>query len=440
MRMTVLLVAAALLSGCTSSRTATPSGESAPPSPSPSPSSPSASPSAPIDEPPVPTIRLKRVVTGMTAPVSMINPPGDRARTLVVDQVGLVRELDRDGLVDGTPFLDLRDEIVPLSRSRDDERGLLGVAFSPAFATDRRVAVFRTVPTDRRNHSHTNVLSIFRTDPSGSVVDRTSEQVVWSRPQRGTSHSAGQIVFQQADRLLLLVGDASDERLVQDPRSPFGKVLRFDLGMPGSAPEQVASGMRHPWRTSYDARSRSWLFAEPNFTSQYQEVNQLRLGANYGWGAAPPEARACWPAGSSKPARHCVRGPKRSQLRPPIAEYGPSYGLIVTGAHVYRGRHAGLRDHLVVSEWGVTNLGKVAGGKLLVSARPVGRTVRPPYELVPATTTADTDPGLFWSLMRDAHGELYVGTMADRVPRPGDGAVYKVVSGTAGASTPHERK
>lgn len=382
----------------------------------------SPAPTVTPEEPP--RITLTRVADGLTAPIGLVAPPDDLDRTLVVDQGGTVGELTEKGLAAGPPFLDLRKQIVELKQDGDDERGLLGVAFHPAFAENRRLYVFRTAPVEEGG-SHRNVLSEFRTDAEGRRVDPGTEKVLWSALQVYPSHAAGQLHVDGQGRLLVFLGDGQDPPTAQDPASPQGKVLRFDLSRPDAPPEVLASGMRHPWRLSVDEPTGQLLFSEPNFTAQFQEVNSFADGANYGWGLTVPSN--CWGLTGSTPDPGCVTDPGDGKpLQPPVAEYGPELGFIVAGAHVYRGsRLAGLRDRLVVAEWGISRSGLGQGGRILVS----GPVDQPPYRLQEAEISGLSSKLLwFWSLGRDSAGELYLMTMAGRAPVPGGGAVYRLES------------
>ena len=64
----------------------------------------------------------------------MIDPGDNSQRLFVVDQVGLVWIISEGKRIE-KPFLDLRAQIVELN-SFYDERGLLGLAFHPDFATN----------------------------------------------------------------------------------------------------------------------------------------------------------------------------------------------------------------------------------------------------------------------------------------------------------------
>jgi hypothetical protein len=88
------------------------------------------------------TIGVELVVgAGLTAPVTLASPPDGSGRLFVVDQVGLIRVLRPDRILQKEPFLDLRDRLVAL-RVTFDERGLLGLAFHPQYATSGRFFVY----------------------------------------------------------------------------------------------------------------------------------------------------------------------------------------------------------------------------------------------------------------------------------------------------------
>lgn len=385
---------------------------------------PSTAPSPPAAAAPVEPVRItvERVADGLTAPIALVAPPDDPDRTLVVDQGGTVRELTSRGLAAGPPFLDVRRRIVELRQGQDDERGLLGVAFDPAYAQSRRLYVFRTAPTGG-GASHRNVLSEFRADRSGRRVDLSTERELWSAPQQNPSHAAGQLHVDESGRLLLFLGDGQQPEAAQDPASPQGKVLRFDLARPDAEPELLASGMRHPWRLSVDEPAGQLLFSEPNFRSQHQEVNAFTEQADYGWGLPVPGS--CWGVSGDTPDPGCLTTDQQT-LQPPVAEYGPELGLIVAGAHIYRGAGLpALGGRLVTADWGISSSGSGVGGRLLVSA-PVDR---PPYRLSEAEIVGLPANRLwFWGLGRDSAGELYLLTMRGRAPVPGRGAIYRLVS------------
>ena len=99
------------------------------------------------------------------APVGLVSPGGEGDPSFVVDQTGLVLTL-RDGQLLDDPYLDLSDRLVRLD-SEYDERGLLGLAFHPAFARNGRLFVYYSAPATSAEDNHENVLSEFHADPAG---------------------------------------------------------------------------------------------------------------------------------------------------------------------------------------------------------------------------------------------------------------------------------
>src|SRR5215213_9482037 len=76
------------------------------------------------------TIRLQEVAQGLTFPVFLISPPGDR-RLFVIEKPGRIRIVE-NGQLSPTPFLDITDRV----GSSSNEQGLLGLAFHPGYASN----------------------------------------------------------------------------------------------------------------------------------------------------------------------------------------------------------------------------------------------------------------------------------------------------------------
>src|SRR5512133_2504531 len=79
-------------------------------------------------------------VSGLTAPVAFVQDPSSPAVQFVVEQGGRIRAIS-GGALQRTDFLDLRGQI-----SAGGERGLLGLAFAPDYATSGRFYVNFTTP------------------------------------------------------------------------------------------------------------------------------------------------------------------------------------------------------------------------------------------------------------------------------------------------------
>src|SRR5690606_1954925 len=80
-------------------------------------------------------IRAELIAGGFTQPIAFVQDPSDHSVFVVVQQDGRIRVV-KDGVVQAEDFLDLRAEVL-----NSGEQGLLGLAFAPGYATNRRVFV-----------------------------------------------------------------------------------------------------------------------------------------------------------------------------------------------------------------------------------------------------------------------------------------------------------
>ena len=233
------------------------------PSPSPSPSEQRAT------EPLSPTGGTQVLVSGLSAPWSVVPLAGgsalvterDSARILEATAEGEVREV---GTVPG---------VVP-----GGEGGLLGIAVP----TDDESAVYAyfTGADDNR---------IVRLPLSGAVGSLTlgaAEEVLTGIPKSRT-HNGGRIAFGPDGMLYATVGDAQQADAAQDAGSLSGKILRLrpdgavpaDNPMPGSL--VYSMGHRNPQGIAWDAEGVMWAAEFGQDT--WDELNRIEAGANYGW-------------------------------------------------------------------------------------------------------------------------------------------------------------
>ncbi|PSQ14037.1 hypothetical protein BRC98_00815 [Halobacteriales archaeon QS_7_68_65] len=346
-----------------------------------------------------PTVRTETVADGpLSAPLGFEVAPDDRDRRYVVDQVGKIHVHGSDGLAT-EPFLDIGDRLVDFSSARTDsieERGLLGLAFHPDFGTNRRYYARYSAPTVRgtpEGYTHVERLAEFTASENGRRGRPDSERVLLDVPSPHHTHNAGSVAFGPEGYLYLGMGDGGGSKLEtghaadwyannggngQDvTENLLGSVLRIDVddtGGSGDAPygipednplvgeegldEHFAWGFRNPWRMSFeDGR----LFVVDVGESNYEEVNVVEKGKNYGWNVR--EGSHCYNTGSpADPPTACpertppdVRGGE--PLVDPIVEYphvheGEGVGLAVVGGHVYGGDALpGLRGKFVFGDY-----------------------------------------------------------------------------------------
>jgi hypothetical protein len=286
-------------------------------------------------------VRLEQVLGGLTAPVDLVAPGDGSGRLFLVEQGGRIRILEGGQLLPN-PFLDLH-QLVTCGASYCGERGLLGLAFAPDYATSRAFYV------DYTNVDGDTVIARYRvaaTDPRRAEPE--SAQVLLTIDQPADNHNGGHLAF-GADGFLYVGmgdggggGDPNDNG--QNRNSLLGKLLRIDVGgdgayavpadnpfvgVAGTRPEIWALGLRNPWRFSFD-RATGDLFVGDVGQNLYEEVDFVPSavggGQNFGWRRM--EASHCF-----SPASGCNDG----TLTLPILEYDHDRGCSVTGGFRYRG-------------------------------------------------------------------------------------------------------
>jgi hypothetical protein len=224
-------------------------------------------------------------------PTYVTAPPRDMTRLFVVEKQGTVRVV-RDGMVLGTPFLDITSDV----RSSENERGLLGLAFPPDYEVSGLFYVYLTANPDGE-------LQVREYDRSAGDPDRAdgAGRIVWSQPHPNASnHNGGMIEFGPDGLLWLAPGDGGANReQAQSTASQLGKVLRIDP-RPGNGGAHTipadnpfgntvwATGLRNPWRFSFDRETGDLVIADVG-ENAYEEIDWapraegLGKGANYGW-------------------------------------------------------------------------------------------------------------------------------------------------------------
>jgi glucose/arabinose dehydrogenase len=152
------------------------------------------------------------------------------------------------------------------------EGGLLGLAVSPSYGSDRLVYAYFTSNTDNR---------IVRFRLGGRV------RPILTGIRREFNHNGGRIAFGPDGKLYAGVGDAVDSDLSQNRRSLNGKILRMNpngsvpAGNPFGDSLVWSLGHRNVQGLAWDSRGRLWAteFGQDTF----DEVNLIRPGRNYGW-------------------------------------------------------------------------------------------------------------------------------------------------------------
>lgn len=282
-------------------------------------------------------LRATVVAQGLEAPLFLTAPAGD-PRLFVVEQPGRIR-IVKSGRLLPVPFLDVSGRI-----SAGGERGLLGLAFHPDYAKN---GFFFVNFTDRNGDTH---VERFHVGDHPDRADPASARLVLQVEQPFANHNGGMIAFAPDGMLWVGMGDGGSggdpHGNGQNRRALLGKMLRLDVdraapyaippdnpyadGRDGR-PEIWASGVRNPWRFSFDPRSHLVYIADVG-QNQWEEVDVADArtpGLDYGWNLR----EGLHPYGSSR--AEAVR------FTDPVVEYGHGEGCSVTGGYVYRGRALG---------------------------------------------------------------------------------------------------
>ena len=219
-------------------------------------------------------------VTGLNRPYQMEFAPDGR---LFVSQQGGKLRVIKNGVLLPTPFV-----TVPVDSTGD--RGLIGIAFDPAFNSNRFVYVYYTASTPV---SHNRVS---RFTANGDVAVAGSEKVLIDIDNLGTStlHNGGSIHFGIDGKLYISTGDNVQGGVAQTLTSLLGKVLRLnpDGSIPADNPFAStatgafraiwAMGLRNPFTFGIQPGTGR-IFLDDVGAMTWEEIDEGAAGANYGW-------------------------------------------------------------------------------------------------------------------------------------------------------------
>jgi glucose/arabinose dehydrogenase len=219
------------------------------------------------------------VATGLASPTAMAFAPD--GRIFVCQQGGQLRVV-KNGALLTTPFL-----TVPTTSS--GERGLLGVAFHPSFASNGFVYVYYTVTSPVHNR-------VSRFTASGDVAVPGSETVIMDLDglSSATNHNGGAMHFGPDGKLYVAVGENANRNNAQVFTNRLGKILRVNAD--GSIPSDNpffstasglnrsiwALGLRNPFTFAFQPGTGR-MFINDVGEVTWEEINDGIAGSNYGW-------------------------------------------------------------------------------------------------------------------------------------------------------------
>lgn len=299
------------------------------------------------------TLTMQSFGTGFSSAIAIEHPAND-ARLFIVQQGGLIRILNPNQTVNATPFLNLSTLI-----ASGGERGLLGLAFHPDYATNGWFFVNYT------NTSGNTVIARYSVSTSNPNVADPTGLILMTISQPYSNHNGGSLRFGPDGYLYIGMGDGGSggdpqgyaqnmdlahPNVVSNPsRIYLGKMLRIDVnttagilnyGIPPTNPyvgqagkEEIwARGLRNPWKFSFN-RLNGDLWIGDVGQGEYEEINKTasplpNTGLNYGWrcyeGSVAYNTSGCAAVGT---------------MTMPLTQYTHTAtgGCSVTGGYVYTG-------------------------------------------------------------------------------------------------------
>ncbi len=293
------------------------------------------------------SLRGRLVATGFTRLIYAASPPNDLQRMFVVEQTGKIKIL-RNGSVLATPFLDLGTGGLNKIQFAG-ERGLLGLAFHPNFASNGYVFVNYIAAGSGASVIERYTVSAGNPD----VANPASGLVFLTVAQPQDNHNGGCIQFGPDGKLYIGMGDGGGAADTGPGHAPVGngqslatlhgKILRLDVNLPAphippdnpyfGSPNALGEiwhrGVRNPWRWSFDSLTGEMYLGDVG-EAAWEEVSVAPPGApnlNFGWRCM--EGFSC--TGLSGCTCNAVA------LTRPVHAYPGSQGCAVIGGYVYRG-------------------------------------------------------------------------------------------------------
>jgi len=349
------------------------------------------------------TISLQSIATGFASPVEITNA-GD-SRLFVVQKGGLIRILNADGTVNATPFLNLSAFV-----STNSERGLLGLAFHPNYATNGYFFVNYT------NLAGNTVIARYTVNASNPNIANTTETILMTITQPFANHNGGTIKFGPDGYLYIGMGDGGSGgdpgNRAQNINENLGKMLRIDVNTttapfyssPNSNPyvgvagndEIWAIGLRNPWKFSFNRLNGDLWIADVG-QDAVEEINKVasplpNSGINFGW--------RCYEGNSTFITSGCAPS---SAMSFPFIQYTRFGGACsVTGGYYYTGSaYPNFQNNYFFTDYCDNKIRMVNNAGVI-------------------TTTAAFSGNNFVTFGEDINGELYIAGITS-------GTVYKII-------------
>lgn len=319
----------------------------------------------------------------------------------VCEQDGVIWRFKKEGEAK-EEFLNLKERMAS-RRARNNEEGLLALAFHPKHAENRYFYVCYSMLAGG-GKARRDVIARFTADKDGKPNDLTTEQIILEVEQPYGNHNGCSLIFGKDGFLYASFGDGG---AANDPHGNgqnlatlLGSVIRIDVDTPSegraySIPkdnpfvdrkdargEIWAYGLRNVWRMTFDAET-GLLWGGDVGQNAYEEIDIIERGGNYGW--------------NKREGLHDFKGGEKAEgMIDPVAEYGRDKGVSVTGGCVYRGKRFEKLKGIYI--YGDYQSGRIWGLEYDATEKKVKQ-----HELLAHITGASIS-----SFGQDPEGEVYV--------------------------------
>jgi glucose/arabinose dehydrogenase len=429
--------------------------------------------------------KIERVLTGLQQPTYVTFAPGDNNTMYFMERTTVVggnptarmgRIAKYNPLTDSAPttFLDFSQVS---TASVPNDSGSLCLTFHPDFQTNGKFyTTFARGPSPV-----TNELREY-TVVNGAVDTVNFRKVLQYTNTSGTFHTIDWIGFKhgapgspERNHLYVTTGDGGPQsnntsyvNKAQNLNEIYGKVLRLDVsagadaypadvnknfgipaannipGGPAKLGEVIASGLRNPFRASFDRANNDMYIGDVGFNS-FEEVNFLKhetlnppAGAmtlyDFGW----PKREGIVAQPGAAPG---IAGPKGDSLDPILVRSrDPNDDGIgdrsITGGYVYRGPIAELQGKYIFADYISDNIYTLAFDRNTDPATFDGTNYDPQdFDIVTTDFQALVEGGFdlqrISSFGEDNDGNLYMVSLADNLfsayTSTAEGAIYRLV-------------
>ncbi|MEZ5461207.1 sorbosone dehydrogenase family protein [Dokdonella sp.] len=369
-------------------------------------------------------LHLTSVATGLNNPVALRSPEDGSGRLFVLERSGSIRIINSSGVLLGTPYYTRSVDSVS-----DVERGLLGIAFDPDFASNGTLYIVYTA-----SGSNGEILRrLVASNPSANVFSGSDTEIM--RIPLFYNHNGGDIHFGPDNYLYWGTGSGTGsfdpEDLAQNLWKKnvsgtnyflMGKILRLDVRNPtgsasaemcGATPGQPAGysippgnpyagsantcdeiwlyGFRNPWRWSFD-RANGDLWIGDVGEGNWEEIDYRPAAGSSNRNFGYPQCEGNHFGRPSGPGTNC---PATYGSVAPLIEYSHAdLRCSIAGGVRYRGPIAPLNGHYI--------FGDSCSSQIFISSQSGG----PSYTVFPSGISAGY--GTIVAFGEGQNGDLYL--------------------------------